>query len=370
MLQPLYAIPGGAGLYSAIAARMFSPENRSTRVGLILHEGKDFPKLAKQQIKALNMHAKFIDRSYSNTTRGSNVYDVDGNRSELESFTRLFCTVGSRRLTNEVGFAFITPNLKIHASMMDEIMLTSKTYHIICTPSRCIDLCIEISETRRKLQREQPELVAQLSRRPIVVWEPMEDCCRSSEREAFIKAIEHVDVFSPNQRELLAVYDMEATTGPDLDAQVVSLACRKLLEGTQWRAIVARCGPYGCVVVQSNSRHYLAIPAYHESLNGSTILEPSKMVVDPTGGGNAFLGGFCEALSSGSAVNNLTEYEGASFYGNIAASYAIEQFGVPQMSVSEDRETWNGSSPFLRLAELIHRLEERPDSRYGLKSLT
>ena len=83
MRQPLYGIVGGAGPYAAVAARMFNPGERSTRVGLILHEGGDFPKIAREQIEALKMHAKFIDRPCSNTTRGSNVYDADGNRSEL-----------------------------------------------------------------------------------------------------------------------------------------------------------------------------------------------------------------------------------------------------------------------------------------------
>ena len=83
VLQPLYGIVGGAGPYAAIAARMFNPGERSGRVGLILHEGRDFPKIAKEQIEALNMWTKFIDRADSNTTRGSNVYDAEGNRSEL-----------------------------------------------------------------------------------------------------------------------------------------------------------------------------------------------------------------------------------------------------------------------------------------------
>ena len=50
-------------------------------VGLILHEGNDFPSVAKQNIEALGMHAKFIKRADSKTTRGSNVYNADGDRS-------------------------------------------------------------------------------------------------------------------------------------------------------------------------------------------------------------------------------------------------------------------------------------------------
>ena len=347
---------------------MFHPGSGSNRVGLIVHEGRDFPKLVKNEIEALNMHAIFVDRSYSDTTRGSNVYDVNGNRSELESCA-VVRKVDTRWLTT-IEFAFVIPNQKIQAAMMDNTMLESKTYHIICTPSRCIDLCLEILELRKKLQRQQPDLGARLSSRPLIVWEPMEDCCFSSERPAFLKAMEFVDVFSPNQRELLALYDVETVPDPDQDIQIVSLTCKRVLEGTKRCAIVARCGPYGCVVVRPNCRHYLAIPAYHDSLGSSKVAGASGIVVDPTGGGNAFLGGFCAALSSNSTVKNFTSYEAASFYGNVAASYAIEQFGLPRMNVSQGQEMWNSSSPLFRVAELIHRLEERTGQLHGLQTLT
>lgn len=88
MRQPLYGIVGGAGPYAAIAARLFEPVERSRLVGLILHEGQDFPAIAKQQIEALDMHAKFVERADSNTTRASNVYDADGNRSEFRYVSR------------------------------------------------------------------------------------------------------------------------------------------------------------------------------------------------------------------------------------------------------------------------------------------
>ena len=251
--------------------------------------------------------------------------------------------------------------------MMDETMLKSKTYHIICTPHRCIDLCKEIFESRKNLERDRRDLGTGISRRPSIIWEPMEDSCRSKERESFLKALEYVDVFSPNHHELLALYDAETTTRPKFDLQTVTLACKKLLEGTKQRAIVARCGPYGCVVVRSNCQHIFVVPAYHESLTESGISKPSGMIVDPTGAGNAFLGGFCAALSSESTVGNFISYEAASLYGNVSASYAIEQFGLPQMSLSEGREMWNGSSPLLRLAQLTHRLEENSRQHYGLQ---
>lgn len=80
------------------------------------------------------------------------------------------------------------------------------------------------------------------------------------------------------------------------------------------------------------------IPAYHQD---------SSKVVDPTGGGNAFLGGLGVALARG---ENL---EDAAAWGSVAASFAIEQVGVPTLGRDAQRqEVWNGQNPHDRLAEL------------------
>ena len=252
---------------------------------------------------------------------------------------------------------------------MDKKMLTSKTYHMICTPSRCMDLSKEILAARKRLLCEQPDLTSHLSKRPLVVWEPMEDSCHSSDIESFLAALEYVDVFSPNQRELLALCGMNARVGPDLDIKTVRHACTKLLTGTNQRAVVARCGAHGCVVSQSDHLDCLQVPAYHEPQpdpKNPAILRPPKSIIDVTGGGNAFLGGFCAAMSSGFIIDDFSPYEAAAFYGNVAASYAIEQLGVPQLNISGGKELWNGDSPFLRLAELMQRFKKKTGQQFGL----
>ncbi|KAI2635395.1 Ribokinase-like protein [Xylaria nigripes] len=60
-------------------------------------------------------------------------------------------------------------------------------------------------------------------------------------------------------------------------------------------------------------------------------------VVDPTGGGNTFLGGLAAALARGKGL------EEAAAWGSVAASFAIEQIGMPTLGHDEEgRETWNG----------------------------
>lgn len=99
-------------------------------------------------------------------------------------------------------------------------------------------------------------------------------------------------------------------------------------------AIVVRCGAVGCVVLSRAARRWL--PACHTD---------SSKVVDPTGGGNGFLGG----LSVGLVRTNFDVVEAAR-WGSVAASYTIEQTGMPQLETSES-ERWNGTNVLSRLAE-------------------
>ncbi|KAJ2970670.1 hypothetical protein NQ176_g8075 [Zarea fungicola] len=84
------------------------------------------------------------------------------------------------------------------------------------------------------------------------------------------------------------------------------------------------------------------IPAYHQD---------AAKVVDPTGGGNTFLGGMSVALARDEDV------ETAAIWGTVAASFAIEQVGPPILGKTDDgEETWNGERPLTRLREFQERL--------------
>jgi len=85
------------------------------------------------------------------------------------------------------------------------------------------------------------------------------------------------------------------------------------------------------------------VPACHS--------EGSEKVVDPTGGGNTFLGALAVALARGEDI------EEAVFWGSVAASFAIEQVGMPRLDGDGDGETWNGVNVRERLREFKERLE-------------
>ncbi|OAF61533.1 hypothetical protein VC83_02219 [Pseudogymnoascus destructans] len=80
------------------------------------------------------------------------------------------------------------------------------------------------------------------------------------------------------------------------------------------------------------------LPPYHTS---------SEKVIDPTGGGNAFLGALSITRARGAGL------EEAARWGNVAASLAIEQVGMPVLSFDEwGEERWNGVDVGERMREL------------------
>ena len=81
------------------------------------------------------------------------------------------------------------------------------------------------------------------------------------------------------------------------------------------------------------------LPAVHQD---------AGKVVDPTGGGNGFLGGLAVALTRGKGP------EEAAAWGSVAASFVVEQVGMPTLGKDEEgRETWNGVSVEERLQEFM-----------------
>jgi len=87
-----------------------------------------------------------------------------------------------------------------------------------------------------------------------------------------------------------------------------------------------------------------------------------EQVVDVTGAGNGFLGGLCAGLDEGLDVR-----EGESdtvwarliiavVWGSVAASFIVQQVGLPMLTTSEDgSETWNGAGVRERVDCLVSR---------------
>lgn len=192
---------------------------------------------------------------------------------------------------------------------------------------------------------------------PLIVWEPIPDLCTPAELENLREAATYVDVISPNAEEL---------------ADFFASGSRKLDRGEMVAALLTKCGdmPKQVVVVRDGadgSRLYsngkpLHFRAYH--------LEAAK-VVDPTGGGNTYLGGMTMALSrmvspdvsetskvlagmGRSDTNFSATVVTAVMHATIAASYAIEQVGVPTLDKNRE-DVWNSQAYIERYQAYLRR---------------
>lgn len=104
----------------------------------------------------------------------------------------------------------------------------------------------------------------------------------------------------------------------------------------------------------------------------SSNIDESSRILDPTGAGNSFLGALTVALARGKTL------EEAVCWGSVAASFVVEQIGVPVCSTfiaserekfedwatnnlnngnHEQKELWNGDSVLERLDKFLERVQ-------------
>lgn len=178
----------------------------------------------------------------------------------------------------------------------------------------------------------------------------MPDTCVPEEAENCLRALPFVDVVSPNHGELGGFFGEDDHGRESVDVRLVERLCDQWLQhgiGPAGKgACVVRCGKDGCLIKRTGLHKWL--PAYHQS---------ADKVVDPTGGGNAFLGGFAVGLVRGGARPGMENLEEAGMWGAVSASLAIEQVGMPVLAYSPGGETWNGICVADRLSDFKDRVD-------------
>jgi sugar/nucleoside kinase (ribokinase family) len=127
-------------------------------------------------------------------------------------------------------------------------------------------------------------------------------------RDALVEVIRRVDCVMLNDAEL-----RQLTARPS----IVSAARDVLAMGPS--LVVAKQGEYGAALITED--HFFALPAY-----------PLEMVVDPTGAGDTFAGGFVGYLAR-QLDKPLTQpvVRLAMAYGTALASYNVEEFGTERV---------------------------------------
>jgi sugar/nucleoside kinase (ribokinase family) len=120
--------------------------------------------------------------------------------------------------------------------------------------------------------------------------------------------------------------------------QSVLRASRRILERGP-RAVIVKQGAYGALIRTVDD--LFVCPAY-----------PTEHVVDPTGAGDTFAGGFVGSLAS-SSDRDRSAYRRAVVRGSALASFAVESFSVDRLSAITHRDLEDRT-------DALHRLVEHP----------
>jgi sugar/nucleoside kinase (ribokinase family) len=126
-------------------------------------------------------------------------------------------------------------------------------------------------------------------------------------RDSLVKTISGVDMVFMNDAEIRMLTEQ---------ANLVR-AAREVM-GMGPRIVVAKQGEYGAALFTEDG--FFALPAY-----------PLETVVDPTGAGDSFAGGFMGYLASQDASIDDSVLRRAMTYGSVLASFNVEEFGTERV---------------------------------------
>ena len=129
----------------------------------------------------------------------------------------------------------------------------------------------------------------------------------SNKRRELIKLLKRIDIYVAN--------DQEAAT---LSGQDNIIKAAKALKNYGAKMVLIKKGENG--VLFYSDKFIFSLPAY-----------PVADVVDPTGAGDTFAGGFMGYLVKAGRINSLV-LKKALAYGTVAASFNVEDFGLNRTS--------------------------------------
>lgn len=149
----------------------------------------------------------------------------------------------------------------------------------------------------------QDDILSQVKHPKLVAMDTM-NLWIKTKPAPLLRVLEKVDVYFANDEEIKML------------AQEPNLikAGKKLLERGP-SIIVIKKGEHGALVLGKDS--IFGVLAY-----------PCEKVIDPTGAGDSFAGGFLGYLDKIKAFDEEGEIRKASVYGSVLASFAIENFGI------------------------------------------
>ena len=259
---------GGSATYFAVSASYFAP------VGVVAVVGEDFGSEDLALLEAHQVDVSGLKTAPGRTFRWSGEYDQNDVNSRRTLDTQLNV------------FAEFEPELAPQQRRQNYLFLAN------------IDPELQLKVLRQ--MEERPKLVAVDT---MNFW-------IEGNREALAKVIGEVDVLLMDEQEV------RQFAAPHIKGVNVVKAARYIL-GLGPRMVIVKQGEHG--VIQFMEDSIFAAPAY-----------PLEMVVDPTGAGDSFAGGFMGYLA---ATGDLSPeaFRRATVLGSVMGSFAVESFSVDRL---------------------------------------
>ncbi|MCQ0986319.1 carbohydrate kinase family protein [Jiella marina] len=257
---------GGDALYATLAARALLPKTE-----MIAPVGNDLPEETTRRMEAGGLSPRDLPARDLPTLHNRVEYRADGSRQWT-----LFAS--------ETDFERLSPVPRD----VPEAYLAADAHMI---------LAMALSA--------QEELVAYLRRetRAVVALDPQEDYIAGNE-DRLRRMIASLDIFMPSEEEIVRLFR----------TRDVRKAARDITSLGPWLAVI-KLGAEGCFVYDRRSETEFALPAW-----------PGAKVIDTTGAGDSFCGGFMASL-----VRDPDAVEAAARTGAVTASIAVEGYGADRL---------------------------------------
>jgi sugar/nucleoside kinase (ribokinase family) len=153
----------------------------------------------------------------------------------------------------------------------------------------------------------QLQVLDQMENKPLVGLDSMNLWINIS-KEKLIEAIKRVDIIIINDEEILQL------TGEKFLAEGV-----KAIQAMGPKTVIAKKGKYGAEL-------------FHGDQHAIFPICPEEQLVDPTGAGDTFAGGFMGFLASkGTKDLGFDDYREAMVYGTVMASFLVESFSTDKL---------------------------------------
>jgi sugar/nucleoside kinase (ribokinase family) len=287
--QTAMGVLGGGGPQAAFGMRLWSDA-----VGLVAGVGADLPLTAREWLdrSGIDLEGLSVDRDLP-TPRAWQVMEADGRRTQV---WRVAGPVIGRQLGRSL-------------ERLNPTYRKARGYHFGIHPD----------EPDLAFARDLAGLGG------LVSIEPFKSAERPADGEGLARLSQAAHIFSPNVEEAASMVGRE-------DLTPLKLAQAFCAAGGQ--VIPLRMGPLGSLALDGRTGLAAHIPAY-----------PTQ-VVDPTGAGNAYCGGF---LAGWAASGDLVT---AGLCGAISASFLMETVGTPLVTEtvrSEARRRFDELRPQVRI---------------------